>query len=72
MEVKESQVPTSFEEVREELRRLAEKVETLSARVRKIEEALVAMNDDRSQPVRRENPHDRRAVTERVRFDWQD
>ena len=72
MEVKEPQAASTIEEVREELRRLAEQVGTISARVRKIEEALVAMKGEQSAPARRENPHDRRAVTERVRFDWQD
>ncbi len=55
-----------------EVQRLADQVTALSARIRKIEEILVSMSQQKEEPVRRENPHDRKAVTEKVRFDWQD
>ncbi len=54
------------------MQRLADQVTALSARIRKIEEILVSMSQQKEEPVRRENPHDRKAVTEKVRFDWQD
>jgi phage shock protein A len=49
---------------------LAKRVSDLEERVSRLEALLSNVSIDSK--VRSENPHDRKAVTERVKYDWQD